>query len=161
MEPQLCDTQSIFNRLDRLERQNRRLRSGLAVLAIFAGCWILTAARFGRGGHTVTARQVVLKDEFGTTRAILGMRSAGPGLTLYDENGENVEALLTVLQTGPVLSFYDGKGTSRALLGVTPKGATIAFNDQQGKLRAEMGFLSNAPNVTFFDPNGKPIYLAH
>lgn len=148
----------ILERLDRLEKQNRRLRRAIAFLMIIAACLLFVGARFGKG-RTLTASRIVLKDDTGTTRAILGMRSAGPGLILYDENGENVEALLTVLETGPVLSLCDAKGTTRVLLGVTPKGATLAFNDSHGKLRAEMGFSSNSPNMTFFRPNGKPVYV--
>jgi hypothetical protein len=157
---QTIDVNSIVERLDKLEKQNRRLSIALALIAVFAGCLMFGGARFHKG-HTVTARRIVLQDETGTTRAILGMRSAGPGLTLYDQNGENIEALLTVLQTGPVLTMYDANGATRVLLGVTPKGATLAFNDPKGKLRAETGFLSNTPIVTFFDSKGKPVYLAH
>jgi hypothetical protein len=160
MKSQVPDMNSIVERLNKLEKRNHRLTVALALVGVLAGCLIFPGARFHRG-HTVTARKIVLKDEAGITRAILGMRSAGPGLTLYNQNGENVQALLTVLQTGPVLSLYDAKGTTRVLLGVTPKGATLAFNDPKGKLRAEVGFLSNTPSVTFFDANGKPVYLAH
>ncbi|HTV54699.1 MAG TPA: hypothetical protein VMI06_07270 [Terriglobia bacterium] len=157
---QIPDTNFIIERLNKLERQNHRLGVALALVGILAACLIFPGARFHRG-RTITARRIVLQDENGTTRAILGMRSAGPGLTLYDENGENVQALLTVLKTGPVLSLYDANGATRVLLGVTPKGATLAFNDAKGNLRAEMGFLSNAPSITFFDSKGKPVYLAH
>jgi hypothetical protein len=160
MTSQLRHTELIRERIEKLEKQNGRLRLAVALIAILAGCLIFAGARFGRG-RTVTARRIVLKDETGTTRAILGMRSAGPGLTLYDANGDNIEALLTVLQTGPVLALYDAHGATRILLGVTPKGATLAFNDREGKLRAEVGLLSNTPSVTFFDPSGKPVYLAH
>jgi hypothetical protein len=160
MTSQLRDTQLILERVDKLEKQNGRLRLAVALIAILAGCVLFAGARFGRG-RTVTARRIVLKDETGATRAILGMRSAGPGLTLYDASGNNIEALLSVLQTGPILSLYDAKGVTRVLLGVTPKGATLAFNDPEGKLRAEIGLLSDTPSITFFDPNGKPVYLAH
>ena len=160
MQSQMSDASSVSQRLDKLEKQNRRLKMALTLFTILAGCLVFVGARF-RGGRTITARRIVLKADSGATRAILGMRSAGPGLVLYDENGENIEALLAVLQTGPVLSLYDRNGATRALLGVTPKGATLALNDQHGKLRVEIGFSSNEPNVTFFDPNGKPTYRAH
>jgi hypothetical protein len=159
MTSEASDTRMILDRLDRLEKQNVRLKLALTLCTIVAGCLIFTGARFGKG-RTVTARRIVLKDETGTTRAILGMRSAGPGLALYDASGDNLEALLTVLETGPVLSLYDANGATRVLLGVTPKGATLAFNDRRGKLRAEMGFSSSAPHMTFFDRKGKPVYLA-
>jgi hypothetical protein len=160
MTSQMADLNLIIGRLNKLEKQNRRLSFALALIALVAGGLMFAGARFHRG-RTVTARRIVLRDETGTTRAILGMRSAGPGLTLYDENGQNIQALLTVLKTGPVLSLYDANGATRVLLGVTPKGATLAFNDPKGKLRAEMGFLSNTPSITFFDSNGKPVYRAH
>jgi hypothetical protein len=158
MASQIPETRLILERLEKLEKQNGRLKLALVLLMIFAGCVVFSGARFGKA-RTVTARRIVLKDDTGTTRAILGMRSAGPGLTLYDASGENIEALLTVLQTGPILSLYDSNGVTRVLLGVTPKGATLAFNDPKGKLRAEMGFLSKTPSITFFDANGKPVYL--
>lgn len=149
----------IDERLDRLEKQNGRLKQAIVLCMIVAGCLVFLGARFGKG-RTVTARQIVLKDDTGTTRAILGMRSAGPGLTLYNQDGD-LKALLTVVEAGPVLSLYDANGITRVLLGVTSKGATLAFNDSHGKLRAEMGFSSNSPHMTFFGTNGKPVYLAH
>lgn len=149
----------IHERLDRLEKQNGRLKQAIVLCMIAAGCLVFLGARFGKA-RTLTARRIVLRDDTGTTRAILGMRSAGPGLTLYNQGGD-LRALLTVVETGPVLSLYDANGTTRVLLGVTPKGATLAFNDSHGKLRAEMGFSSNTPHMTFFDPHGKPVYRAH
>jgi hypothetical protein len=157
MEPKTVD---ILERLERLEKQNRRLKSAAALFMIFTSSLVLMSAA-GHKGRTIEARQIVLKDDEGNTRAILGMRSAGPGLTLYDANGDKVQALLAVLQTGPVLGLYDASGTTRVLLGATPKGATLTFNDAEGKLRAEMGFSGEAPHVTFFDRDGNPVYVGH
>lgn len=157
MDPNLPEMESILYRLDRLEKRNKTLKQVLALIMLIACCLIFPA--FHHRGRTINARKIVLKDATGTTRAILGMRSAGPGLTLYDSSG-NLAALLTVVQTGPVLSLYDTKGTTRVLLGVTPKGATLAFKDPSGKLRTEMGYSADAPHITFFDPKGKAIYMA-
>jgi hypothetical protein len=153
-------TLEVFERLERLEKQNRRIKLAATLLLIFASSLILMSATWHKE-HTVEARQIVLKDDEGNTRAVLGMRSAGPGLTLYGADGERVQALLSVLQTGPVLGLYDADGTTRVLLGVTPKGATVTFNDAEGKLRAEMGFSGDAPHVTFFDRDGNPVYVGH
>ena len=160
MELKTQDIQVVFERLERLEKQNRRLKSVAALFMIFTSSLILISAA-GHKGHTVEAKQFVLKDDEGNTRAVLGMRSAGPGLTLYAADGDKVQALLTVLQTGPVLGLYDADGTTRALLGVTPKGASLTFNDAEGKLRAEMSFSGDAPQLTFFDRDGNPVYVGH
>jgi hypothetical protein len=157
MEPKTVD---VLERLERLEKQNRRLKSAAALFMIFT-CSLVLMSAAGHKGRTVEARQVVLKDDEGNTRAILGMRSAGPGLTLYDANGDKVQALLAVLQTGPVLGLYDADGTTRVLLGVTPKGVTLTFNDTEGKLRGGIGFSGDAQNVTFFDRDGNPVYVGH
>jgi hypothetical protein len=157
MEPKAVE---VLERLERLERQNKQLKSAAALFMILTSSLALMGAS-GHKGRTVEARQIVLKDDEGNTRAVLGMRSAGPGLTLYDANGDKAQALLTVLQTGPVLGLYDSDGTTRVLLGVTPKGATLTFNDAEGKLRAEMGFSADAPHVTFFDRDGNPVYVGH
>ena len=160
MEAKMPDIQVVFERLEKLEKQNRRLKRAAALFVIFTSSLVLMSAA-GHKGRTVEARQVVLKDDAGNTRAVLGMRSAGPGLTLYGPDGDKVEALLTVLQTGPVLGLYDADGTTRALLGVTPKGASLTFNDAEGKLRAEMSFSGDAPQLTFFDREGNPVYVGH
>ena len=157
MEPKTVD---VLERLERLEKQNRRLKSAATVFMIFTSSLVLMSAA-GHKGRTVEAKQMVLKDDAGTTRAVLGMRSAGPGLALYDANGDKVQALLTVLQTGPVLGLYDADGTTRVLLGVTPKGVTLTFNDADGKLRGGVGFSGDAQNVTFFDRDGNPVNTSH
>jgi len=160
MEAQTPDIQAVLERLEELEKQNRQVKRAITLLMIFVTCVVLTGAATHKG-RTVEARQIALKDEAGNTRAVLGMRSAGPGLALYDANGNKVQALLTVLETGPTLGLYDADGTARVLLGVTPKGATLAFNDPEGKLRAEIGFSADAPHVTFFDRDGNPVYVGH
>jgi hypothetical protein len=157
MEPKTLD---VLERLERLEKQNRRLKSAAALFMIFTSSLVLMSAA-GHKGRTVEAKQMVLKDDAGITRAVLGMRSAGPGLALYDANGDKVQALLTVLQTGPVLGLYDADGTTRVLLGVTPKGVTLTFNDAEGKLRGGIGFSGDAQNVTFFDRDGNPVNISH
>jgi hypothetical protein len=160
MNAETLDIQAVLERLEKLEKQNRQVKRAITLLMILVSCLVLTSAAAHKG-RTLEARQIALKDEDGNTRAVLGMRSAGPGLELYDANGIKVQALLAVLRTGPTLGFYDADGTTRVLLGVTPKGATLAFNDAEGKVRAEMGFSADAPHVTFFDRDGKAIYVGH
>jgi len=102
----------LLKRLEELEKQNRRLKQVVALFMIVVSSELLIGAA-GLKGRTVEASRIDLKDEAGTTRAILGMRSAGPGLALYDGGGDKIEALLTVLETGPVLGLYDADGTTR------------------------------------------------
>src|SRR5215472_7080085 len=74
MEAKMPDIQVVFERLEKLEKQNRRLKRAAALFVIFTSSLVLMSAA-GHKGRTVEARQVVLKDDAGNTRAVLGMRS--------------------------------------------------------------------------------------
>ena len=58
-------TSDVLERLERLELQNRRLKMAALLFLIFASSLILMSAA-GHKGHTVEARQIVLKDDEGT-----------------------------------------------------------------------------------------------
>ncbi len=146
----------LARRVARMEQENRRLRLAPGHPRLPVTMLILMGA--ARHERTVQASQFVLVDESGSTRAVLGMRSAGPPLAFYDQNGKNVEAMLGILHTGPALGFYGQDETLRTLLGTKGQSATLSFNDDQGKMRAEPGWAPNTAHLLFFDENQKEVY---
>jgi hypothetical protein len=130
----------LTQRLDRLERENRRLKIAgaivlLAVVAVGAMGQVLPKAV----PKVLEAERFVLRDTSGKILATLGPSPLGPGLSLYDQSGKIGASLLATLGPnlfGPGLSLFDqsGKiGASLVLLAGTP---TLNFNDQNGKARA-------------------------
>lgn len=130
----------IVSRIERLERENRRLKSG--ALAI-----LVAAASIGLMGQTQSKKKTVpkpapappapvvlpkdieaesfaLKDPNGKKRAELAMSATGPSLKLLDQNGS---ALVTV-----------------SLNDAAPGGPVILLSDTQHKAGLSMSVLENA-----------------
>lgn len=159
MAVQSLEAQLVLERLEALERQNRQLRSAMALMLILAGS--AAAMGFAKKARALQATEFLLKDSDGTTRAALRMGSAGPDLVFYDPEGKAARVLLGVLPSGPALGFYDAGGKTRVSLGITAKGANLTFNDGNDKLRAELGILEEGPNLMFLGTDGAPVYKAH
>src|SRR5437016_5436696 len=106
MTPSTHDLAAVVARLEKVERQNRRLKGfGLAALVLGA-TWLLLGAQAGQKGKAVEADKFVLRDSFGRTRAVLsvmgGEDDPSPALVLYDEN-LRPRAALGVNKDGPGL----------------------------------------------------------
>lgn len=111
-------TPDVSARLDRLERQNRRLRRGLAAV----GGALALAATLGfasPAAEEVRATKFVLTDAAGDTLGELAVDNTGaPYLMLRKERAN---AILAV--NGPALSLRGDDGKRGAWIGVDPQGA--------------------------------------
>jgi hypothetical protein len=95
-------------RLDRLERENRRLkRAGVVVLALI-GAVVLMGHVVGE--KVIEAERFVLLDSSGQPRAVLAVAKSGSGLYLYDEKGKLRAGLVGGTADGTGLRVYDQKG---------------------------------------------------
>jgi hypothetical protein len=92
MDEQTPGLGAIVSRLERVERENRRLRQAGLVALLVAVAVVLMGQ--GRPRRTVEAERFVLKDESGKVRAELFMETPyGPALYYRDERGYPVAAL--------------------------------------------------------------------
>jgi hypothetical protein len=108
------DMQSVNDRLERLEKQNRRLKvwGGVAVGGL------LSLGLFGFAApicDIVTGERLVIRDNSGRQRVgIDAYHNDAPGLTLNDTSGRE-RAKMGLNDKGDVtLSFFDEKGTAKA-----------------------------------------------
>ena len=131
MTPDPTDQKSISNRLETLERENRRLKVvGSVVLLGAAGalCMGLTAAP----SKKLETEAIVIKDARGKTQAILSAGDEGPALTLMDKNGK-LRLNIDVSHEGPGLDLLDDRESPRAQLMVTEdQGPLLNFTDSKG-----------------------------
>jgi hypothetical protein len=111
--------ETLARRLDRVERENRRLkRSGVVALAVIAAIVLMGQAASklappGKPGKVVGAEQFIVHDARGGVRATLGTLPDGTvRLVLYDRGnpGETRVILSAGPEGSPVLSFSDKKG---------------------------------------------------
>ena len=108
MTAQTAELAAVVARLEKVERQNRRLRGAGIAVAVLAAAGLL----MGQAMPTVRIVQAEgfqLKDGQGKVRAGLGMDKEGPVLFLADENGKP-RAELAVGKAGPGLGLYDENG---------------------------------------------------
>lgn len=124
--------QSIVERLEKVEKQNRRMkRAGLAVLLGCVG--ILTMGR-ARPSHTVEADRFLVRDSAGRIRVEIADSPTGPALRFLSSDGKEQASLSgaelsvsgpstasgrpTLVLTGIGLTLLDTKGNEISLGGV-------------------------------------------
>ena len=144
MSWQTSEIRQLAAKVERLERQNRRLQwLGIAGLA-FIGALVLigganpTQAQPGQTGRpgvfADVAAYVLLKDDNAKLRGSLGAGGSGGALRLTDDAGHE-RALYN--QEGIVLR--DEKGKVRAVLAITKEGAKLELLDENGKVLSHLG----------------------
>ena len=157
-------TESLERRLDRLERQNRRIRTSAIATAIAA---VLLMASMGQsdrrpsaGANIVEAERFVLRDASGVVRARLSADAQGrTSLTLLDKSERSRVALGIAADGAPILVFGDADGrTTRMELSVRADGAaTIGIGDGKGRFRTTLETNADgSAHVYMIDADGKP-----
>jgi hypothetical protein len=156
----------IVNRLEQLERDNRRLRRYTTVMLIVVAMvlglgtallWYSVRSGLPGSPQIVSARQFVLRDANGRVRGAWGLDDSGAvRLTLSDE-AERQRVRLSLLQDGSAgLSFADSADRKLAVLGLLPDNTTnLALTDPAGVPRAVLGVASDgSSNLVFADREG-------
>ncbi len=78
--------ETLARRLDRMERENRRMKQvGVVALAVIAAVVLMGHVV---GEKVVEAERFVLLDSSGQPRAVLAVAKGGSGLYLYDRAGK-------------------------------------------------------------------------
>ena len=149
---------ALSQRVNRLERENRRWkRCGLA-FACLAGVGLL----MGQASHSsqvVKAQRVIIVDEEGNERIVLA--GAKDQATLVLKNGAGqASAVLSAAKESAGLSVTDTDGKLRINLAKDFRAsgnAGLWLYDELGKPRYVAGVGPRGPNVLFLDESGKPI----
>jgi hypothetical protein len=186
MSTPTSELEAIRQRLDALERQNRRLRLVLLIVAL-AGM-VLWLGQNGVGQaqpdrarqeKVVEANKVILRDAQGKERAslhadkdsvILRLRGAdgklrlslgvsnrsGSHLAVRDEN-ERARAALSYHAGRTYLYFWDENQQPRAFLDSRRGESWLGFADENVKKRLELGYTKKGPCLKLLDGNGKAL----
>ena len=143
---------AIVSRLERVEKENRRLKRAALGILVLAGAVLLMGQ--ARPDRTIEAQKFVLKDATGKARAVLGMFAGRPTLSLYDAQGFPVVSLageegaqLVVSRTGgqeliQIGSF--GKGTFGVAIYGKDTGGPL------GRVRAALGVVKGTPGLDLY-----------
>jgi hypothetical protein len=157
----------ILERLDRLERENRRLRRfgnmtfvGLALVLGATAAVFWYSGRFGLAGgvpENLTAHQFTIRDGHGVARGTWGLAEDGTiRLQLSDLRGTPRVRLSLLADGSSGLSFSDTSDKKLVVLGALPDQSTsFVMSDRAGVPRAVLGMSSNgSSNLVFADRDG-------
>jgi hypothetical protein len=164
--------EAVSTRLDGLERENKRLR--WIAGGLLAGLFVVGASGIlgrDRGGRTLEAQKLVIRDKEGRVRGSFGVDHMGmPGLKILDRRGNEQIELGVPSEDTSSLAFYD-RGTPRILLDTSIEGSTtLRLFDQSQMLRSAvlikpdgaaelvMGHGKTAMTVAF-PPDGQPLVI--
>jgi hypothetical protein len=159
---------SLSERVDRLERQNRRLRwllLGLPVVALLVGAQAQQAVWKGK---TVVAEEFILNDPNGKTRASLRVEKDGPRLMLTDKDGRVRVSLAGDSEgdhqkDGPHLWLMDKDGRVRVNLAADNdgNGPGLHLANATGKLLATLRTAKNLYGMLgLYENEQMPILIA-
>jgi hypothetical protein len=152
--------QTIEERLDQLEKRNRRLTAALAMLTV-AICAVVTVAATGeKDGRfdTVVAQAIFVKNDAGQFVVGLDASDAGYGVVMtFAPNGKQLVSLGSTVDGDGTVTTFAPNGKDLVSLGSTVDGEgmvrTFAPN---GKQLVSLGSTTSGKgSVTTFAPNGK------
>jgi hypothetical protein len=164
--------EAVSARLDGLERENRTLRwiaGGLLVALLAAGALAMLSR--DRGGRTLEAQKLVIRDKEGRIRGSFGVDHIGlPALKILDKRGNEQIELGVPSEDTSSLAFYD-RGAARILLDTSIEGTTnLRIFDQaqmmqsavvvkpDGAAELTIGHGKRAMTLTF-PPDGQPVVI--
>jgi len=93
MGPDAPDMQAIIKRLDRLEKQNRRLRR-VGVLGLFGAAILLLTGQIAPSNRSIEAQKFLLTDTEGKPRGEWSADATMTQFALYDQNGARSVSLM-------------------------------------------------------------------
>jgi hypothetical protein len=157
---QTVQIETILQRLECLERDNRRWKVLASMVVVICGGFLLLGAAGSRRPHIaeeIRARSFVLVDKHGTVLARLGQLPHGSlGLGFYDE-GRKARLLLGIdADGGTSVSVYGKDGRGSAVLMAGQNGATsLRLLDTRWHVRASLAtWPDGSPFLHLSDRNG-------
>jgi hypothetical protein len=142
----------LVNRLELLERQNRRLRwVGATTLCVVVALVLMGVAR--PVAEVVTAEKFSLVDANGQERAKLELVNNRPQLDLSDSQGIATLGVGAIGQ-GPSLMLIGADGQTSAELVVRNSNPSLNLTDAAGNLAVWMTVQNSKPLISLADASG-------
>jgi hypothetical protein len=148
---------TIEERLNRLERKNRRLTLAMLLTGVAAALVVtLGMAKTEVVPDEVKAHSFKLLDDNGNTRAALDVTKDGVGLALLGGKG-NTQAALSVANEEAMLVLSDTNDKPRIAMAMSKDGPMLQLGDESGKTRALLAMQGDSPGLALLNKNGKTL----
>ena len=145
----------LIGRLEKLERDNRRLK-GFALTALVLATALTTIYATQPVPQTITAHELNVVDSSGGVRVTMGIFSGRPGVAVFDPQHKPHAIMLVDSLGKPQIVLGDLQGPRVGISVDSSERPSIGLEDAQGRARAVMALDSSGrPNVTLFDAQGE------
>jgi hypothetical protein len=160
---ELPTIEAMAQRLERLERENRRWRrAGIVVALALAALPMIAGASRDDRTTVLEAQRLILKGQDGKVYAELGVltnKARGtefPQLSLYDQRGKTRVELAVGPNGFPELRFRDEDQRTRCSLAMLPDGLTqLGFHQKDGWGQLSLGSFRDGAGLMLFGPDGQ------
>jgi hypothetical protein len=141
--------ESFAARLEKLERENRRLRAALLAVLVLATSALLMGSQAETKPGPVKATSIGLYDQGGKLRGTISDK----GLALFDEKGMR---LSLGVEDGLGLTLLDKKCRRRVELLLAKEGPVLTFSDAADKQRVALVATADLSSLVLSDGNNRP-----
>jgi len=148
----MTNDNAVHDRLSQLERSNRRLKLGLALLGV-GGLSAYFAGAAAGPSSPITTSELRLVDTDGRTRAHMGSDREGTFFLLHDETGKP-RLSLAAQHNASFMTIRDENGKVRAVISYDEQGPAVRLKDKDGNPLASVLIDDHGPVVQLRDPNG-------
>ncbi len=160
-----AEIRDLMKRVERLERQNRRMKSaGMTGLLLLGVVLVLgqaaPPASVLRAETVVATKGFVLADGAGKPRASLGTFEGQPALTLFGGDDPKPRVQIGAWDRGSSVMLLDSQGRERAMFSVVGEVGSLNLIGADSKLRASLGVVHDAGMAFLFDREGAPLWTA-
>ena len=126
-------------RLNKLERRNRRLTGMLVLLLVVGGLVLLGAAQTAKR-QSSEMESLVLRDSAGKERARLEIGKEGPTLQFLNDRGQTL-ATVGTSKDALLLRLFDRNGRLQTGVALEQDGVALVTYDRDGQLQRGRGAL--------------------
>jgi hypothetical protein len=145
------ELQTMVERLDKVEEQNRRIKRGSVTVFVALSALVLMGQAVP-SPRVVEAQKFVLKDADGNVRGWMGVIGKGSELTLGNVNRQPGMTLMVSPDSSDLHFFGSRKGGMT--LGVNSGDPALSMIDAEGNGGAGIAFVKDGPSLTLEDGKG-------
>ena len=151
---------TIEQRLDQLERRNRRLTTTLALMVV-AICAVVTMAATGSKDakfDSVTAKRILVKHDNGENAVTISSYFGDGAVSTYGPNGKELVVLGSNTEGEGMVLTYGPNGKRLVALGSTTGGnGLVKTYGPNGKELVELGATENGGGIGVYNKTGEGI----
>lgn len=158
MKPMPREYVALYERIERVEKQNRRFKQSIIFLLCSLLALVLMGAKMGlHDGHfrQITAEKISIIDASGQERMTLGvLEDHATGIRVFNRNGKRVLGMgIAADEEGSGILVADKEGTPRFGLGMDMGIPSLAMADENGKKIIALGGDNKGYGLVIMDGN--------